>query len=125
MKAIVVEDSRLAREGLVRMLSEFKELDLIGAADHPRSALKIISEKRPDVLFLDIHMPKLSGLELLKLLKKPPQTILTTAFSEYALDGFELDVVDYLLKPFSFERFLKSISKVQKKETNHNQGCER
>ncbi len=112
MKAIVVEDSRLAREGLVRMLSEFKELEFVGAADHPDSALKLINEKRPDVLFLDIHMPGQSGFDLLDKLDYIPQVIFTTAYSEYAYRSFDYNPVDYLLKPVSPERLSAAIDKL-------------
>lgn len=112
MKAIVVEDSRLAREGLVRMLSDFKQLELIDAADHPDSALKIIVEQRPDVLFLDIHMPGRSGFELLDELDYTPQVIFTTAYSEYAYRSFDYNPVDYLLKPISPERLAIAIEKL-------------
>jgi len=89
-------------------------LHLMDSFLSPIEALPILEAGEIDVLFLDIHLPKISGIQLLKLLKQPPAIILTTAFSEYAVEGFELDVVDYLLKPFSFERFLKSISKIQR-----------
>ncbi len=112
MKAIVVEDSRLAREGLLRMLSEFKELEMVGAADHPDSALKLIGEKRPDVLFLDIHMPGQSGFDLLDQLDYIPQVIFTTAYSEYAYRSFDYSPVDYLLKPISPERLSSAVDKL-------------
>ena len=112
MKAIVVEDSRLAREGLLRMLSEFKELEMVGSADHPSSALKLIDEKRPDVLFLDIHMPGQSGFDLLDKLDYIPQIIFTTAYSEYAYRSFDYNPVDYLLKPISTERLASAIDKL-------------
>jgi len=112
VKAIVVEDSRLAREGMLRMLSEFKELDLVGAADHPDSALILINEKRPDVIFLDIHMPGQSGFDLLDKLDYMPQVIFTTAFSEYAYRSFDYSPVDYLLKPISPKRLGAAIDKL-------------
>ena len=116
MKAIVVEDSRLAREGLLRMLLEFKELDMVGAADHPDSALKLINEKRPDVIFLDIHMPGQSGFDLLDKLDYIPQVIFTTAYSEYAYRSFDYNPVDYLLKPVSPERLAAAVEKLTKLE---------
>jgi len=116
VKAIVVEDSRLAREGLLRMLSNFKELEMVGAADHPDSALTLINEKRPDVLFLDIHMPGQSGFDLLDQLDYIPQVIFTTAYSEYAYRSFDYSPVDYLLKPISPERLAAAVDKLSVKE---------
>jgi two-component system LytT family response regulator len=116
VKAIVVEDSRLAREGLLRMLSEFEELEMVGSADHPDSALKLISEHRPDVLFLDIHMPGQSGFDLLDKLDYIPQVIFTTAYSEYAYRSFDYNPVDYLLKPVSPERLAAAVDKLTRRD---------
>lgn len=118
MKVIVVEDSRLAREGLLRMLSEFKELDLVGSADHPDSALTLIIEKRPDVIFLDIHMPGQSGFDLLDQLDYIPQVIFTTAYSEYAYRSFDYSPVDYLLKPISPERLATAVDKLGSRDAS-------
>lgn len=112
MKAIVVEDSRLAREGLLRMLADFKSLTLVGSADHPDSALKLINEQKPDVLFLDIHMPGQSGFDLLDQLDYLPQVVFTTAYSEYAYRSFDYNAVDYLLKPISPERLARAVDKL-------------
>lgn len=112
MKAIVVEDSRLAREGLMRMLSTFDELTIVGEANHPETALKLIKELRPDVLFLDIHMPGESGFDLLDKLDYIPNVIFTTAYSEYAYRSFDYNPVDYLLKPISTERLAQAIDKL-------------
>jgi len=119
LNCLVIEDQIPAQKTLESYIEQVPYLNLLNTHISPLQALGEIESSVIDILFLDIHMPKLSGLELLKSLKNPPPTILTTAFSEYALDGFELDVVDYLLKPFSFERFLKSISKVKKQEINN------
>lgn len=116
LNCIIIEDQSPAQETLQAYIEQVPSLRLLNTYVSPLEALEEIERGAIDLLFLDVHLPKLSGLELLRSLRSPPQTILTTAFSEYALDGFELDVVDYLLKPFSFERFLKSISKVQKAE---------
>src|SRR5690606_24944679 len=112
MKAIVVEDSRVAREGLVRMLHQFPELALVGEADHPQSALQLINEHHPDVIFLDIHMPGESGFDLLKKLDYTPRIIFTTAYSEYAIRSFDYHAVDYLLKPISQQRLAVAIEKL-------------
>lgn len=94
------------------MLANFQELDMVGAADHPDSALKIIADKRPDVLFLDIHMPGQSGFDLLDKLDYIPQVIFTTAYAEYAYRSFDYNPVDYLLKPISEERLASAIEKL-------------
>lgn len=112
MKAIVVEDSRLAREGLVKMLEAYAELSVIGAADHPSSALTLIQEHHPDIIFLDIHMPGESGFDLLEKLDYSPKVIFTTAYSEYAIRSFDYNTVDYLLKPISNERLKLAIDKL-------------
>ena len=104
MKAIVVEDSRLAREGLMRMLQNFPDIEVIGAADHPSKALILIQETHPDVIFLDIHMRGKNGFDLLEELDYTPRIVFTTAYSEYAIRSFDYNTVDYLLKPISEER---------------------
>lgn len=113
MKALVVEDSRIAREGLVRMLKNYPELNVVGEADHPASALLLIEQTRPDVIFLDIHMPGESGFELLEKLDYSPRIIFTTAYSEYAIKSFDHHTIDYLLKPISHERLDQAIAKLQ------------
>jgi two-component system LytT family response regulator len=112
MKAIVVEDSRLAREGLIKMLQGFAELEIVGAADHPVSALRLIQETTPEIIFLDIHMPGESGFDLLEKLDYMPRIIFTTAYSEYAIRSFDYHAVDYLLKPISQERLALAIQKL-------------
>jgi two-component system, LytTR family, response regulator len=113
MKAIVVEDSRIAREGLIGMLSEFAEVEIVGKAEHPTPALELIREKRPDVIFLDIHMPGETGFELLEKLDYIPRIIFTTAYSEYAIRSFDYHTIDYLLKPISQERLALAITKLK------------
>lgn len=112
MKAIVVEDSRLAREGLVRMLSSFPSIKVVGAASDADSARRLIKEHRPDVLFLDIHMPSESGFELLNTVEYPLKVVFTTAYSEYAINSFEYNTVDYLLKPISGDRLAVAVAKL-------------
>lgn len=112
MRAIVVEDSRLAREGLVRMLGEHGGIEVIGQADHPDTALPLIMDLRPDVLFLDIHMPGASGFDLLAQLDYLPRIVFTTAFSEHAIRSFDYNTVDYLLKPISPERLEQAVRKL-------------
>ena len=112
MKAIVVEDSRLAREGLIKMLQDYPEIDIVGAADHPSTALALIEKHQPDIIFLDIHMPGESGFDLLEKLDHFPKIIFTTAYSEYAIRSFDYNTVDYLLKPISHERLKLAIDKL-------------
>ena len=115
MKIAVIEDSQFAREGLVSMLSEYPDLELICAADHPDTALEILSEQTADALFLDIHMPGSSGFELLANLDYSPLIAFTTAYSEYAIRSFDFDTVDYLLKPISQERLDQTVAKLRQR----------
>ena len=124
MKVIVVEDSRLARDGLLRMLNGFPELDVVGSADHPESARTLIEEKHPDALFLDIHMPGESGFDLLEKLDYAPKVIFTTAYSEYAYRSFDYNPIDYLLKPISPERLAEAIQKLNVPEAPDSEPAE-
>lgn len=109
---IIIEDQLPAQRILIRYIDDVPELELAGSFTDPLAALAFLRQNAVDLLFLDIHLPKLSGMDFLKILPYKPKVILTTAFSEYALEGYEFDVVDYLLKPISFDRFLKAVSKV-------------
>lgn len=119
MKAVVVEDSRLAREGLIKMLKEYSEINVVGAAEHPSTALSLIEEHQPDIIFLDIHMPGESGFDLLEKLEHFPKVIFTTAYSEYAIRSFDFNTVDYLLKPISHERLKSAIEKLSIQNENY------
>lgn len=110
---IIIEDQAPAQRLLKNYIDQVDFLDLKGTFSNAIDALKFLNQNTVDVIFLDIHLPKISGLEFLKTLVNPPKVILTTAFSDYALESYELDVVDYLLKPFSFQRFLKAILKLR------------
>ena len=120
LNCIVIEDQMPAQEILKSFIQQTPRLQLLRAFVSPLEALEMLDSLDVDILFLDIDLPKLTGIELLRSMKSPPKTIITTAFSEYAFEGYELDVVDYLLKPFSFERFLKSIFKIRKEKNNSN-----
>lgn len=111
MKVIIVDDEPLALEVLETYLTHFPELKLIAKCTNAVEAFEALSEGDIDLMFLDIQMPQISGIDFLKSLKNPPKVIFTTAFSNYALEGFELNAVDYLLKPFSLERFTKAVQK--------------
>ena len=112
VRCIIIEDQLPAQRILQRYIEDVEGLQLEGSFTDPLAAMEFLHRNTIDLLFLDIHLPKLSGLEFLKLLPYQPKVILTTAFSEYALEGYEYNVVDYLLKPISFERFLKAVTKV-------------
>lgn len=112
IRCLVIDDEPYARELLSEFIAKLPNLKLEGAYSSALSALPSLSKKNVDVIFLDIQMPDISGIDFLKTLDKRPCVIFTTAFSEYALEGFELDVVDYLLKPFDFNRFLKAVNKL-------------
>ncbi len=109
IKCLVIDDEPLACRGMLEYISEIDSLQVIGTANNPAEALKFMNVA--DLMYLDINMPVISGIDFLKQIKNPPLTIITTAYQQYALEGFELDVVDYLLKPISFQRFLKATTK--------------
>jgi DNA-binding LytR/AlgR family response regulator len=111
MNCLIVEDEPLARNLLTEYVRKVPYLRLLDACASPLAALDLLRKEPVDLLFLDIQMPEITGLTLLKILQKRPLVILTTAYSEYALQGYELDVVDYLLKPVTLERFLKAVDK--------------
>ncbi|HET6768852.1 MAG TPA: LytTR family DNA-binding domain-containing protein [Chitinophagaceae bacterium] len=108
---LVVDDEPMARDVLRRYIERVPTLRLAGECSNAIDALVFLQNKNIDLIFLDIRMPELLGTDFVKALHNPPKIIFTTAFKEYALDGYELDVIDYLLKPVRFERFLKAVSK--------------
>lgn len=112
-RCLVVDDEPLARRALVNHMAQIPSLELIGEAANANVAAAILHRRMVDVLFLDIRMPGLSGLDLLRTLTLRPQVILTTAFTEFALEGYEHAVVDYLVKPIPFERFLQAVNKLR------------
>ncbi|PZX49147.1 LytR/AlgR family response regulator transcription factor [Algoriphagus chordae] len=114
MRCIIVEDQQPAQRILKKYIADIGSLTLVGTFGDAMQAMDFLQNESVDLMFLDINLPKLSGISFLKSLSKRPQVIMTTAYSEYALDGYELDVVDYLLKPFSFERFVKAVGKVRR-----------
>lgn len=113
-KCIIIEDEPLAREVIETYLLNFPEIELISAFDNAIQAFQFLQNNQIDLIFLDIQMPQLSGIEFLKSLTSPPKVIITTAYRDYAIEGFELNVIDYLLKPIPLERFMKSIDKFHK-----------
>lgn len=111
IKCLVVDDEELARTLLVNYIDRLPDLELMGQCTNPLEARAILQHQSIDLLFLDIQMPEMSGVEFLKTLAQQPFVVFTTAYKEYALEGYELNVVDYLLKPFSFERFVQAVNK--------------
>lgn len=115
MRAILVDDERLARQELRRLLATHDDVEIAGEARNTDEAAALLERSAPDLLFLDIQMPGRSGLDMLEQLPDPPQTILTTAFDRYALRGFELNAVDYLLKPIAPERLAEALRRVRER----------
>ncbi|MEN6455172.1 MAG: LytTR family DNA-binding domain-containing protein [Prolixibacteraceae bacterium] len=113
IKAIVVDDEPLARQVITQYAMEVPELEIIGCCNNALEANRMLKEGKVDLMFLDVNMPLLSGLDFLKNLQHPPLVVLTTAYSDYALEGYELNILDYLKKPFSFDRFFKAIQKAE------------
>jgi two-component system, LytTR family, response regulator len=115
LRTIIVEDEAPARELLKHYLTDYNEIEVIAECPDGFTGLKSISEMKPDLIFLDIQMPKLTGFEMLEVLEERPEIIFTTAFDEFAIKAFELNAVDYLLKPFHKERLKESIDKAIEK----------
>jgi DNA-binding LytR/AlgR family response regulator len=113
MNCIAIDDEPLALDIISEFCSKISNIDLIGTFTNPFDAVELLNSKETDLIFLDIHIPQINGFEFLKLLYKPPLIIFATAFREHAFQGFEYDAVDYLVKPFSFDRFAKSVNKAQ------------
>lgn len=113
MKCIIVDDEPLAREGMELNVSDISFLELVGQFDNALKANDYIKSNEVDLMFLDIQMPGITGLDFLRSLSEKPMTIMTTAYPQHALEGFELDVVDYLVKPIRMERFLKAANKAK------------
>lgn len=115
ISCLIVEDEPLARNLMTDYVRKVPFLNLVKACSSPIEALEVLRTTPIDLLFLDVQMPEITGISFLKSLQKKPQVILTTAYSEYALEGYELDVTDYLLKPITFDRFLKAVDKVSQR----------
>jgi two-component system LytT family response regulator len=116
LKALIVDDEPPARQIIRAYLNKNAAIEVVGECDNGFDALKSIQELRPDILFLDIQMPKITGLELVEVLEQPPHIVFITAYDEFAIKAFELNAVDYLLKPFSEKRFNAAVEKVLKQQ---------
>jgi DNA-binding LytR/AlgR family response regulator len=118
-KCIIVDDEPLARELIRGHVNKLENFEIVRECGNAMEAMETLRNNTIDLMFLDIKMPQITGIEFLKTLKNPPKVIITTAYSQYALDGFELDVIDYLMKPVTFERFFKAVNKYFASRTNH------
>ncbi len=115
IKCIIIDDEPLAIKVVERHLKEFDYMELTNSFNTPIAALPIIEKEEIDVIFLDINMPKMSGLDFIRTLSHKPHIVITTAYREFAVESFDLDVLDYLVKPIPFGRFLKTINKINKR----------
>src|SRR5258708_10267296 len=113
INCIIIDDEPLARKGLREYIGDVDFLRLIAEYDTPLKVMDQLGEGQVQLIFLDIQMPKLTGLDFLKSLRNPPLVIITTAYPQYALEGFEMDVLDYMVKPISFNRFVKAVTKAK------------
>ncbi len=120
IKCLVVDDEPPALEVLKRYIESIPSLSLAGICGNAVEALAVIQQQPIDILFLDIQMPQILGTDFIRTLTHPPKIIFTTAYRKYAVEGFDLDAVDYLLKPISFERFLKAVNKIMKTSIKQN-----
>jgi two-component system LytT family response regulator len=117
MKAIIIDDEPLARMMIKEYLQAYPHIEVVQECSDGFEGMKAIQQHQPDLIFLDIQMPKINGFEMLELIDNPPQVIFTTAFEEYAIKAFDAHAADYLLKPFSKERFDKAIQKLSQQHT--------
>lgn len=117
LKCIIVEDQPPAQRVLIKYIKDAQGLQLVESFHDALFALEFLKKNKIDLIFLDIHLPRLSGIDFLKILNPQPHVILTTAFPDYALESYELNVVDYLLKPFSYNRFLQAVEKIKTSES--------
>jgi len=113
IRCLIIDDEPLAQRIIERYAENVPFLEIVKKCNSAMEAIDILHNREVDLLFLDINMPRLSGMEFLKTLKNPPLVIITTAYAEFAIQGYELDVVDYLMKPFAFDRFYKAIQKAE------------
>ena len=118
LRAIIVDDEPLAHDVILSYAEAISDLIIVGQCYKASEAIRLLDTLQPDILFLDIQMPDISGITMLRSLEKRPEVIITSAFEEYALDGFELSATDYLLKPFRFDRFVKAIEKARMHKQN-------
>ncbi|HET7002373.1 MAG TPA: response regulator transcription factor, partial [Puia sp.] len=118
LKCLIIDDEPLAQNIIENYLKNVDHIELVAKCDNALSALSWIKKQKIDLIFLDISMPFISGIDFIKTLQNPPSVILTTAHKEFAVESYELNVLDYLLKPISFERFLKAVNKLENSEAS-------
>jgi len=111
IRCLIVDDEPLAIAVIENYIERLPELEIVAKCDNALTALQVLQHQQVDLAFLDIQMPKLTGIDFIKTLRNPPKIVITTAYREYALEGYELNILDYLVKPISFERFLKALNK--------------
>jgi DNA-binding LytR/AlgR family response regulator len=121
INCLLVDDEPLALDALESLIQKIPELEIIGKCHNAVDALQVIHSRKVDLLLLDIQMPELSGIEMLKTLSHPPRVIFTTAFRDYAVEAFELDVIDYLVKPISLDRLVKSVNRYHDRRSQKEQ----
>jgi DNA-binding LytR/AlgR family response regulator len=114
LNCVIIDDEPLARKGMKEYIQDVEFLHLDGEFDNPMKALELLLRQKTDLLFLDIQMPKMTGVDFVRTLSNIPMVIFTTAYPQYAVEGFELNAVDYLVKPFSFDRFCKAVMKARR-----------
>lgn len=120
IRTVIVDDEPLALDILESYIAKIPEIELVARCINALEANAIIKSERVDLMFLDIQMPQISGVEFLKTLPNPPAVVLTTAYPDYALEGYELNIIDFLLKPISFDRFVKAVNKASEKLKRHS-----
>src|SRR5471030_388394 len=113
LKCVIIDDEPIARKLIEEFIGDIDFLELVGQAENPARAIKLLTENQVDVIFLDINMPTINGIDFLKSSKNTASIIMTTAYAEYAVEAFSLDVLDYLVKPIPFDRFLKACNKAK------------
>ena len=117
LKCLIVDDEHLARQLIENYCDRLSHLEVVGSCKNALEAMQFMSKHPVDIVFLDIQMPDLSGVDFVKTMKVKPAIIFTTAYSDYAVEGFELEATDYLIKPFPFDRFIKAVNKVSKEDS--------
>ncbi|GAA4273532.1 LytTR family DNA-binding domain-containing protein [Aquimarina gracilis] len=119
-RCLLVDDEPLALRLLEKHISKIESFDIVAKCNNAIQALDILKKEPIDLMFLDIKMPNITGFEFLKTLKHPPKTIITTAYRDFAIEGYDLDILDYLLKPITFERFFRAVERFSREKTIHN-----